>query len=178
VALGALVHFTVKQQFIEEWNEHKSALAALHALAPRVTDDTFILIVDRRPDRGATPYNTHHEMSSYMLAVYNNWTIMGNTNRHVRFYDDGIESTYHGSPGEWFAPGTRGPLLTHGRERVTRIAYNRIVIFERDGISVRLLPEIQVTTADGQARVVKTNPHRIEAAPASTTRIWQHVARR
>jgi hypothetical protein len=47
-------------------------------------------------DRISNPHATHGELSSFLLALYGNWTIMGNTDQNLLFYQDGVESTYAG----------------------------------------------------------------------------------
>jgi hypothetical protein len=73
-------------------------LEQLRTLAPTVKDNTFIVIVRNEPGRSPfAPYSTHWGLSPYFLALYDNWTIMANRDRHLRFHADGVESTYDGT---------------------------------------------------------------------------------
>ena len=46
----------------------------LRELAPRVAPDTVVVIATAR-DRRA-PYSAHYEISSYLLALYDDWSVM------------------------------------------------------------------------------------------------------
>lgn len=93
-------------------------------LALAVKDDTFIVIVHRPGRSCSAPYSTHGELSAYCLALYDNWTIMGNRDQQLRFYADGVELTYYGTVGAWFPPGVKGPILTHVTLPTPHIAYD------------------------------------------------------
>jgi hypothetical protein len=175
--VASLLHVSAKQEFFTEWTRQKALLSNLRGLAPQLMDDTFVVIVDERPNRGSAPYMTHDEISAYLLALYDNWSIMGNTPRHLRFSREGVTSTYHGLPPKWFARGTRGPVRTHGVELTSTIPYDRIVLFRHDGRSLTSLPRLAVTTDAGEPLIVMNNPERIlrEAQPV-TTPVWHHIA--
>lgn len=134
-----------------------------------------MIIFDRR-DRRA-PFADHYEMSSYVLALYGNWSLLANTTRHLRFYRDGVESTYHGAPGKWFAAGDRGVLATARLQPVGRIGYDRVVLFRNDHGRLRTVADSLVTTEDGAEVPVRSNMARIIRAPPPKTRAWQHITR-
>ena len=188
--LGTLFHLSIKEELVTEWRRHKTMLEQLHTLAPAVKDDTFILIVHHRPGRSpSAPYSTHWELSSYCLALYDNWTIMGNTDRHVRFYANGVESMYYGIVGTWFPPGVKGPvsthawfppgvkgpLSTHATLPTPHIAYDRLLLFEFDGSTLRMLPQMEVKTTQGDVLVVQNNPDRILHRKTPRTAVWRHL---
>ncbi len=175
VLLGSLLHFTVKQTFVREWAAHKARFASLGALAPRIADSSLVIIFDER-DRRA-PFASHYEMSSYVIALYGNWSLLANTTRHLRFYRDGVESTDNGAPGTWFAPGDRGVLATARLQPVGRIGYERVLLFRHDHGRLRAMADTVVTTQDGAAVMVRSNPDRILQGPPPTTRTWRHITR-
>src|SRR5262249_1404010 len=125
--VGSLLHFDTKQGYSWEWAHHKAMLMSLRELAPRVAPDTFIVIATAR-DRRA-PYSAHYEISSYLLALYDDWSVMGNTVRHLRFHRDGVDTTDYGSPGRWFPHGVKGPIGTTATQLVGRIPYERLLLF-------------------------------------------------
>ncbi len=176
VLLGTLFHWSIKEELATEWHRHKMMLEQLRTLAPTVKDDTFIVIVHHRPGRHrSAPYSTHWELSSYCLALYDNWTIMGNTDRHLRFYADGVESTYHGTLGRWFPPGVKGPASTHATLPTPHIAYDRLLLFAFDGSTLRMLPQMEVKTTQGEVLVVQNNLDRILHRMAPRTAVWRHL---
>jgi hypothetical protein len=176
--LASLLHFSAKQEFLTEWTQQTSLLANLRLLAPKLMDDTFVIIVDQRPNRGSAPYMAHDEVSASLLAVYDNFSLMGNTPRHLLFSRQGITTTYHRLPVTWFPRGTRGPVRTHATEPVGPITYDRVVLFRYDGQSLSSLPQIAVTTEAGEPLIVKSNRERIlSSAPPTVTRIWRHITR-
>ncbi len=176
VLVASLFHFGVKEQFIAEWSQHRVMLEKLRGIAPALKDNSFVVIVDARPDRPlSAPYSTHWELSSYMLALYDNWTIMGNTNRQLRFHLDGVESTYYGQIGTWFPPGVKGPVLTHATLPTRRIAYDRLLLIEYNGNTLRMLPKLEVRTEEGEHLVVHNNPARILIQAPVSTLIWQRL---
>src|SRR5499433_2273450 len=127
VLLGTLFHFSIKEELASEWRRHKTMLEQLHTLAPAVKDNTLIVIVRNEPGRSPfAPYSTHWGLSPYFLALYDNWTIMANTDRHLRFHADGVESMYDGALATWFPPGVKGPTLTYARVPIPRIGYDRL----------------------------------------------------
>jgi hypothetical protein len=176
VLVGSLLHFTVKQSFVREWQWHTARLATLLQLAPAVADSSLIIIFDER-DRRA-PYADHYEMSSYALALYDNWSVLANTTRHLRFHADGVESTYHGTPGEWFAPGERGLIATAALRRVGRIAYDRVLLFRTRGGRLLAVADTIVTTEEGGTVLVRTNPARARGGHPAPGRTWRHLVRR
>jgi hypothetical protein len=179
VLLGTLFHWSIKEELATEWHRHKVMLEQLRTLAPTVKDDTFIVIVHHHPGRPhSAPYSTHWELSSYCLALYDNWTVMGNTDRQLRFYADGVESTYHGTVGTWFPPGVKGPMITHATLPTPHIAYDRLLLFEFDGSTLRLLPQMEVETTEGDVRIVHNNPERILGWVTPRTAVWRHLTDR
>jgi hypothetical protein len=173
VFTGSLLHFSVKQAFARAWEAHIARFERLNALAPRLADSTLVIIFDER-DRRA-PFADHYEMSSYALALYGNWSLLANTTRHLRFYCDGVESTYHGVPGRWFAPGERGVLATARLQPVGRIRYDRVLLVRNDHGRLRAVTDTVVTTVDGGAVQVRSNADRILPGPAPPTRTWRHI---
>jgi hypothetical protein len=159
--LGTLFHFSIKEQFVAEWRQHKTMLEQLHTLAPSVKDDTFIVIAHDERRSSAAPYSTHWELSSYFLVLYDNWTIMGNTDRQLRFYADGVQSMYFATLGTWFPPGVEGPIVTHAKFHLPHISYDRLLLFEFDGSTLRILPRMEVRTTRGDVLIVQNNPDRI-----------------
>ncbi len=175
VFVGSLLHFTVKQAFVREWEAHKMRLETLGALAPRLADNSLVIIFDQR-DRRA-PFADHYEMSSYILALYGNWSLLANTTRHLRFYRDGVESTYQGVPGQWFAPGMLGPYARERLQPVGRIGYDRVVLFRNDHGRLRAVADTVVTTEDGASVVLRSNIGRMLPGAPPTTRTWRHIMR-
>jgi hypothetical protein len=175
VFMGSLLHFTVKQAFAREWEAHTARLETLGALAPRLADNSLVIIFDER-DRRA-PFADHYEMSSYILALYGNWSLLANTTRHLRFYRDGVESTYHGVPGQWFAPAKRGAIALERLQPVGRIGYNRVVLFRNDHGRLRAVPDTVVTTEDGASVLLRSNVSRILQGAPPTTPAWRHITR-
>ena len=175
VFFGSLFHFSTKNSFISGWEHHKARLKQLQSLVPLVADDTFVVFIDPRGPSVA-PYTTHWELSSYLLAIYDNWSVMGNTDKQLRFYRDGIESFYHGMPGTWFPAGVRGPVLTHATLVTPRVGYDRVLFLGFDGDTPRIVPSIEVKTEEGEARVIYSNLNRILSGKAVTTATWRHVA--
>jgi hypothetical protein len=100
-----------------------------------------------------------------------------NTTRHLRFYRDGVESTYNGAPGTWFAPGDRGVVATASLQPVGRIGYERVLLFRDDHGRLRAMADTVVTTEDGAEVLVRSNPNRILQGPPPTTRTWRHITR-
>ena len=159
--LGSLAHFETKKQFTEEWNRQFDMMQALRQLAPGLSDDTFVVVLD---DRGYTqPWATHDYVSSYLLAIYDISSVMGNTLENVLFHPDGVESTYYGQR-RWVPPDGR-------------VAYNRLVLFKFAAGTLRALPEIEVTTVNGHRLVVKSHPERIRPEGSPPARIWRHLER-
>jgi len=175
VFFGSLFHFSIKNTFISEWEHHKARLEQLRSLVPIVADDTFLVFIDPRGLSNA-PYTTHWEFSSYLLAIYDNWSILGNTDNHLRFHRDGIESFYGRIRGTWFPPGVRGPVLTHATLVSSRVAYNRLLLLEFDGDTLRIVPSMEVKTEEGEIQIVYSNLKRILSGKPVTTAAWRHVA--
>ena len=157
VLFGSLFHFSIKQEYIAKWNEHKSLLAQLQRLAPALKENTFVVMV-RDPNDPVSP--SHYELSSFLVAVYGDRSIKGNTNWQLRFYPDGVKSTYYGK--------------RVGRDN-DRISYDRLLIFVFDGRKLRVLPQIEVTTEDGKPLVVRNHPDRILSGPAVTTVVSRYL---
>jgi hypothetical protein len=175
VLVSNLFHISIKQEFASEWSQHKTMMAQLQSIAPALEDSTFIVIVHPPSRPRSAPYATYWEVSCFLLALYDNWSIMGNTDRHLRFYADGVESTYFGRGVTWFPSGVRGPTWSHATLPLSRISYDRLLLFEFNGHTLRLLPKIEVTTEEGDRLVVHNNPKRIlDRAPVRTP-VWQHV---
>jgi len=176
VLLGTLFHFSIKEELASEWRRHKTMLEQLRTLAPAVKDNTFIVIVRDEPGRSPfAPYSTHWGLSPYFLALYDNWTIMANTDRHLRFHADGVESMYDGALAMWFPPGVKGPTLTHARVPIPRIGYDRLLLFAFDGSTLRMLPQLEAKTTLGDAIIVHNNPDRILDRMTPRTAVWRHL---
>jgi hypothetical protein len=176
VLLGTLFHFSIKEQFAEEWRRHKAMLEQLHSMAPAIKDDTFVIIVHDEPSRSlGMPYMTHSELSSFLLALYDNWSIMGDTDRHILFYPDGVEARYYERVAMWLPPGVKGPVNLNATMPVPHTPYNRILLFAFDGTTLRMLPEMEVKIEGDERRVVKNNPERILNQTLLRTAIWRHV---
>jgi hypothetical protein len=173
--LGMLFHWSIKEQYVAEWQRHKTMLQQLHTLAPAVKDDTFIVIVHRHQVFPSAPYSTHWELSSYFLTLYDNWTIMGNTDRHLRFYEDGAQSMYFAVTGTWFPPGVKGPVATHAKFPLPHIPYDRFLLFEFDGLTLRILPQMEVKTIQGDVLIVHNNLARILDQMTPRTVVWQYL---
>jgi hypothetical protein len=176
VLIGTLFHLSIKEELADDWKRHKVMLEQLHSIAPVVKDDTFVIIVldgSTRP-RGS-PYMTHTELSCYLLALYDNWSIMGTTNRHLRFYPDGVEARYYNSVAMWLPPGIKGPVNLYAPLPVPRISYDRILLYTFDGTMLRMPPEMEVEIEGGGRRVVRNNPARVLNQMPVRTAVWQHV---
>ena len=114
VLFGTLFHFSIKEEFADEWRRHKAMLEQLHGIAPAIEDDTFVIIVHEELSRSVSmPYMSHSELSSFLLALYANWSIMGTTDRNIRFYPDGVEARYYGKVAMWLPPGVKGPATLY-----------------------------------------------------------------
>jgi hypothetical protein len=182
VLVASLLHVSAKKTFLIEWTQHKALLEGLRSQAPQLRDDTFVVIVNQDPTRAAgsttVPFADHGELSSYMLALYDNRSIMANVHTNMRFFHDGFTSLSYGDPARWFAPGTRGPTRTHATASLGRLDYDRVVIFRWDGQSMAPLPRLAVTIESGESLIVKSNTERVvTSAVPVTTRIWRHIAR-
>src|SRR5262249_28621822 len=174
--LGTLFHFSIKEELATEWRRHKTMLEQLRILAPAVKDKTFIVIVRNEPGRSPfAPYSTHWGLSPYFLALYDNWTIMANTDRHLRFHADGVESIYDGALVTWFPPGVKGPTLTHAGVPIPRIGYDRLLLFAFDGSTLRMLPQLEAKTTAGDVIIVHNNPDRILEQTTPRTAVWRHL---
>jgi hypothetical protein len=179
VFIAILYHFSIQQKFVDEWRTAKVMLEQLHRVAPQLADRTFVIIADSRPDHSLnSPYSEHWELSSYMLALYDNWSIMANAPRHIRFHRDGLDSLEYGAIGRWFPPGVRGPVESHARMPVPTISYDRVLMFTFDGRTLRLLPQMEVRTDDGKRLVIHSHSERILPREATRTAVWKHVIRR
>jgi hypothetical protein len=175
VLIGSLFHVSVKKEFIMEWNQAKLMLKQLQSIAPSLEDHTFVVIIYKPPRKWFAPFTTHWELSSFMLALYDNWSIASNTARNLRFHLDGVESTYFRITGTWFPPGVKGPVLTHATLPLRGISYDRLLLFEFDGNRLHMLPRLEVRTHEGEHLVVQNNPERILARAPTRTAAWRHV---
>ncbi len=193
VLLSSLFHFSIKRQYIAEWNRHKAMLEQLQSIAPGLKDNSFIVIVDTRPDRSYAPYRSHWELSSYVLALYDNWSIMANEYHQLRFHLTGVDSTYYGVMGTWFAPGVRSVrdiyatwfapgvrgvkdiYAMYATPPARGISYGRLVLFQYDGKKLGILSQLEVWTEEGQRLVVRNNPNRIVAPVRRPSPILQHA---
>jgi hypothetical protein len=79
------------------------------------------------------------------------------TDERVQFYPDGFEL----SQEKWFPPGVKGPLITSATISLPRIAYARLLLFELNHDSLRLVPEMEVKTVAGERLVLRNNLERI-----------------
>ncbi len=170
VFVGSLVHFSVKKEFVREWDGQKARLTTLRALAPCIADSTLVVILDDR--RRRAPYEDEYEMSIYLLVLYDNWSLLGNTTRHLQFYQDGIESIY---PGWWFGPGERGVYATVPLRPVGRISYDRVLLFANHHGRLSAVGDTVVTGEGGRELHVRSNASRICGRPAPWTRTWRHL---
>ena len=159
--LGSLAHFETKAQFTEAWNRQLDMMQALRQLAPGLSNDTFVVVVDDRDY--SQPWSSHDNASSYLLALYDNPSVQGNTLNHLHFHPDGVESTHY-DDRRWVPPDGR-------------VAYNRLVLFKYAAGTLRALPEIEVTTINGQRLVVKSHPERIRREGSPPARIWRYLER-
>jgi len=177
VLLGTLFHFSIKEEFVTEWRQHTTMLEQLRTLAPAVKDNTFIVIVHRGPGGcPSAPYCVHWALSPYFLVLYDNWTIIANTDQNLRFYADGVESIYWGALATWFPPGVKGgPTLTHATLPIPRIGYDRLLLFTFDGSKLRMLPQLEAKTTLGDAIIVHNNPDRILDRMTPRTAVWRHL---
>jgi hypothetical protein len=174
--LGTLFHLSIKEEFANEWRRHKAMLEQLHNIAPVLEDDTFVIIVHDQPSRSLSmPYMSHKELSCYLLALYANWSLMGTTDRNIRFYSDGAEPRYYGKVAMWLPPGVKGPVNASATQPVPHISDERLLLFSFDGTSLRMLPELEVEVEGNGRRVVMNNPERILNQTPLRTAIWQHV---
>lgn len=176
VLVGTLFHLSIKEEFADEWRRHKAMLEQLLGIAPAMKDGTFVIIVHDQSNRSLSmPYMTHSELSSFLLALYGNWSIMGTTDRHIRFYPDGVEARYYNSVALWLPPGVKGPVNLYATRPVTQISYDRILLFAFDGTTLRMLPEVEVEIEGNGRRVVRNNPERILNQTPLRTTTWRHV---
>jgi MFS family permease len=176
VLFGTLFHLSIKEEFADEWRRHKAMLEQLHGIAPALEDDTFVIIVHEELSRSVSmPYMTHSELSSFLLALYANWSIMGTTDRNIRFYPDGVEARYYGKVAMWLPPGVKAPATLYTALPVPQISYDRLLLFSFDGTSLRLLPEMEVEIEGKGRGVVMNNPERILDQTPLRTAIWRHV---
>jgi hypothetical protein len=155
VLLGTLFHFSVKEELVGEWRRHKSMMEQLHIIAPAVQENTFVVIVHEQPRLPNAPYMTHIELSCYLLALYDDWSILGTTNRNIRFYPDGVEARYYGGVAMWLPPSITGPVNLYRPLPLPHISYDRIILLEFDGTNLRLLPEMEVEVEGDGPRIVK-----------------------
>jgi hypothetical protein len=119
---------------------------------------------------------THSELSSFLLALYANWSIMGTTDRNIRFYPDGVEARYYGKVAMWLPPGVKGPAnIYYATLPVPRISFDRLLLFSFDGTSLRLLPEMEVEIEGNGRGVVMNNPERILNQTSLKMAVWRHV---
>jgi hypothetical protein len=175
VLLGMLFHLSIKEEFVTEWRQHTTMLEQLRTLAPAVKDNTFI-VIRRGPGRcPSAPYCEHWGLSPYFLVLYDNWTIIANTDQNLRFYADGAESIYWGALATWFPPGVKGPTLTHATRPIPRIGYDRLLLFAFDGSKLRMLPQLEAKTTLGDAIIVHNNPDRILDRMMPRTAVWRHL---
>jgi hypothetical protein len=167
VFLGSLFHFSVKEQYIAKWDEHKSMLRQLRGVAPALKPDTFVVVMRAGYDPVAP---SEHEMTSYLRGLYNDESIGGvilfnkdSSGRNVvsqpRFHPDGVDLTYN------------------GRIRRYGISYDRLLIFDFDDRNLRMLGEVQVKTDEGLPILVRNNPDRIlnNRSPVKTA-VWRYIA--
>jgi hypothetical protein len=175
--IGSLYHLSVKEEYIKEWNQHKSMLQQLRIVAPVLENNTFVVIVHKPSLKWSATYNTHYEMSSYLLALYDNWSVMGNTVSNLRFYRNGVESRYARTVARWFPPGVRGPVQTHATLAVPRISYDRLLLFEFDGHKLHMPSKIIVKTEEGGPLSIANNAERILNRIPTRTAVWSYIER-
>ena len=73
-------------------------------------------------------------------------------------------------------PLTETPFRLKPTPPLARIAYDRILLLEFDGKTVRLVPSIEVKTQEGIPLEVKSNPIRILPQSVGKTLVWRHLA--
>ncbi len=179
VLLSTLFHFSVKRQFSAEWSRQLAMLEQLQRIAPGLKPNSFVVIVDARSDRPEyAPYRVHREVSSFLLALYGDWSIMGNLHSQLRFHPDGVDSTSHGRLSRWFSPGAKGLWDIDTPLAVRRISYDRLVLFGFDGDTIRMLPRIQVTTEEGMRLLVPSHSERILRRVPKRTAAWERLTLR
>jgi len=160
VFFGSLFHFSVKEEYIAKWDQHKSMLEQLRSLAPALKNDTFVMII-RNQDDPVSPF--HHEVTSYLFALYNNKSIMGNVDWQLSFHSDGINPT-----------DAKLPTSNRLRPR-SRISYDRLLMLEFDGDKLKLPSKVEVKTEEGERLVVFNNPDRILTGPSIKTVVWRYL---
>jgi hypothetical protein len=174
--IGTLLNFSVKEEFITDWKRHKTMLKQLQTLAPALEDNTFVIVVNDH--RGwSAPYTTPYELSCYLLALYDNSSIIGNEFHQLRFHRNGVESKYFRTAATWFPPGVTGLVHSHATQPVPRISYDRLLLLKFDGDTLRMLPEVEVKTEDKGLLVIRNNPGRILRVTPVNSAIWSHVLR-
>jgi hypothetical protein len=80
--------------------------------------------------------------------------------------------------GTWFPPEVKGPMITQATLLTPHIAYDRLLLFEFDGSTLRLLPQMEVETTEGDVRIVHNNPERILGWVTPRTAVWRHLTDR
>jgi hypothetical protein len=175
VFLGSIFHLSIKHEYVDAWINYKEMLMELHAIAPGFMDNTFVLIIVSPGNELVKRVVAGSEFSVHLLTLYENWSVMGlvitKGERGWKFYSDGIEIP----EATWFPAEVRGPFVTHATMPIGRITYERFILFEFDGSSLRRLPEFEVETVEGNRLVLRDNPDRILTHYPSTTSIWQYV---
>jgi hypothetical protein len=166
VLIGSLFQTSVAYEWAIAWKEYKTMLVQLQSIAPALEDDTFVFIVGSSDNKSFRNIRWRvvagFELSVHLLALYDNWSIMGHigdpsNDERLQFYPDGFEV----SPEQWFPHGVKGPLVTSATISIPRTAYARLLLFEMDHGSLRLLPEMEVKTVAGERLVLRNNLERI-----------------
>jgi hypothetical protein len=175
VLQGSLFHSSMKYEWADAWRQYKLMLRGLQAVAPGFLDETVVLIIEKASNVLTTRVVKGSELSIHLLGLYNNWSIMGliitKGASGWYFYRDGMEI-----PGAtWFPAGVRGPFLTHATMSIPRIGYNRFVLCEFDGSTLRRVPKIEVETVEGDLLILHDNPERVLAGAPVANTIWRHV---
>jgi hypothetical protein len=68
-------------------------------------------------------------------------------------------------------------VLATALQPVGRIGYERVLLFRNDHGRLRPMADTVVTTEDGAAVLVRSNPNRILQGAPPTTRTWRHITR-
>ena len=177
VLVGSLYQFSVKHQYAVEWCRQVAMFEQLHRIAPSLKNDTFVIIDDPRDYLAS-----HYELSGYLVALYDNWTVMGNHKHYVRFFSDGVESSYYNLPVYWDPPDVVGPQTAtplRGKDLpLSHISYDRILSLTFDGNHLSAVPSKEVVLPEGSRLTLANHSDRISSSLPVKTAIWRHFTGR
>jgi hypothetical protein len=178
VLVGSLYQFSVKQQYAVEWCRQVAMFEQLHRIAPSLKNDTFVIIDDPQDYLAFS----HYELSGYLVVLYDNWTVMGNRKQYVRFFSDGVESSFYNFPVSWDPPDVVGPQTAtpiRGKDLpLSRISYDRILSLDFDGNHLNVVPSKEVVLPGGNRLTLENHPDRISGSLPVKTAVWRHLAGR